>query len=258
MKYDSLEKFIDGEKNKFNYFNEYIKETISLYIKIKNTIIQDDDSSLSNIKWKNIKALLAYNLFLVNELLTNIILKNHITMFSLTRIIIENIYTLCYLNSSSETINEIYFDYYDLQIMNVWGEEKIAKYQEKYNVKINKNKTKQWIEQINNKSKYIGFRFIKEEVEKLNIKQLNYMYDWYKQNSSFIHTDIGSSKLNISLVLDENEDYIKFEYFTLVFIVEELEILIKIVGNYIKINKEEMSEIKRSIEEFNEKIKGVI
>lgn len=196
MKYDSLEKFIDGEKNKFNYFNEYIKETISLYIKIKNTIIQDDDSSLSNIKWKNIKTLLAYNLFLVNELLTNIILKNHITMFSLTRIIIENIYTLCYLNSSSETIN----DYYDLQIMNVWGEEKIAKYQEKYNVKINKNKTKQWIEQIKNKSKYIGFRFIKEEVK----------------------------------------------------------ILIKIVGNYIKINKEEMSKIKRSIEEFNEKIKGVI
>ena len=28
MKYDSLEKFIDGEKNKFNYFNEYIKEII--------------------------------------------------------------------------------------------------------------------------------------------------------------------------------------------------------------------------------------
>ena len=258
MKYDSLEKFINGEKNKFNSFNEHIREAISLYIKIKNVIIQNDDSSISNIKWKNIKTLLANNLFLVNEMLINIILKNHITMFSLTRIIIENIYTLCYLNSSSKTINEIYFDYNDLQIMNVWREEKITKYQKKYNVKINKNKTKQWIEQINGNSKYKGFRYIKEEVEKLNIKQLNYMYNWYKQNSSFIHSDIGSSKVNVSLVLAEDDNYIKFEYTTLFFIVKELEMLIKIVGNYIKINKEEMNEIKRSIEEFNENIKGVI
>lgn len=258
MKYDSLEEFINGEKNKFDSFNEHIKETISLYIKIKNVIIQNDDTTLSNIKWKNIKTLLANNLFLVNEILTNIILKNYITMFSLTRIIIENIYTLCYLNSSSDVINEIFFDYYDLQIMNEWREEKIIKYQEKYNVIINKNKTNQWIEQISKGSKYKGFRYIKEEVKKLNIRQLNYMYNWYKQNSSFIHSDIGSSKLNISLVLVEDDNYIKFEYFTLVFIVEELEELIKIASDYIKINEEEMKEINRSIEGFYKKIKGVI
>lgn len=258
MKYDSLEEFINGEKNKFDSFNEHIKETISLYIKIKNAIIQNDDTSLSNIKWKNIKVLLANNLFLVNELITNIILKNYIVMFSLTRTIIENIYTLCYLNSSSEAINEIFFDYYDLQIMNEWSKEKIIKYQEKYNVKINKNKTKQWIEQISKDSKYKGFRYIKEEVEKLNIRQLNYMYNWYKQNSSFIHSDIGSSKVNISLVLAEDDNYIKFEYFTLVFIVEELEELTKIASDYIKINEEEMKEINRSIEVFYKKIKGVI
>lgn len=258
MKYDSLEEFINGEKNKFDSFNEHIKETISLYIKIKNVIIQNDDTTLSNIKWKNIKTLLANNLFLVNEILTNIILKNYITMFSLTRIIIENIYTLCYLNSSSDVINEIFFDYYELQIMNEWREEKIIKYQEKYNVIINKNKTKQWIEQISKGSKYKGFRYIKEEVKKLNIRQLNYMYNWYKQNSSFIHSDIGSSKLNISLVLAEDDNYIKFEYFTLVFIVEELEELIKIASDYIKINEEEMKEINRSIEGFYKKIKGVI
>lgn len=257
MKYNSLEEFIDGEKNKFYYFNEYTKETISLYIEIKNTITQNN-KLLSNIKWKNIKVLLANNLFLVNELLTNIILKNYIAMFSLTRIIIENIYTLFYLNSSSEAINEIYSDYYDLQIMNVWSEERIAKYQKKYNVKINKNKTKQWIEQISNGSIYKGFRYIKEEVEKLNIKRLNYMYDWYKQNSSFIHSDIGSSKVNISFVLGEDDNYIKFEYTTLIFIVEELEELIKVISDYIKINEEEMKEINRSIEVFYKKIKGVI
>ena len=44
-----------------------------------------------------------------------------------------------------------------------FSEEKIKKYEEKYSVKINRRKDKQWIEQIRDSKNANGFNYIKEK-----------------------------------------------------------------------------------------------
>lgn len=186
-------------------------------------------------------------MFLIHELLINIVHKNYISSFSLIRTIIENLYIIAFLKNSSDYVNQIYYEYSQLCLINIWDDAKVLAYENKYSVKINKKYDKQWIEQIKKKSGYNGFSYIKNEVNKTG---KNYFDDWYKQNSNFIHSSISATRLNVSLFLDDDNKYSKFIYHFLSFIVYELLELFKLNEEYLSCNKNEKYNLLKKIETF--------
>ncbi len=250
--YNNYDEFINLMTDSFaksdNRLNN-LREVFNIFVQVRN-IMRYSDNLNDCYKIKNIKFLTANNLFLIHELLVNIVLKNYISVFSLIRILIENMYTMTFLKNTSNMINEIYSDYNDLCTFNIWNDEKIEKYEKKYSVTIKKNKSKQWIDQIKGKSNYNGFSYIIHEVNSL---KKEFYSNWYSWHSYFIHSSISATRLNISLFLDDNDNYVQFKNDFLDFIVCDLHRLYEINEDYLDISLEQKRETIEAINEFYEK-----
>ena len=228
---------VEDEKFK-NVFEIFLDEV---------SVFKYDNKFEKEQKYNNIVLLTLYNIFTINELLSNILLKNYISIFSLTRVLIENYYYLYFLKNSSEKINEVYYDYNQLKFINIWDEEKIKMYEEKYSVKINRRKDKQWIEQIRDSKNANGFNYIKEKVENLGE---TFYYDWYKSNSNFIHSSLPASKLNISLFLDDDNKYKQFIDDILHFLVNDIHKVFLINEDYLLFDEDNIEKRKLLIEKI--------
>lgn len=245
--YNDCNELVNLLKNDLVSIDKRIQEAVDIFIQTRNIMKYSDDLENSS-KIRNIQLLTTNNLFMIHELLINIILKNYISSFSLIRVLIENIYTIIFLKNSSEDINEVYYDYSNLCMIGVWDEEKIVRYELKYSVKINKNKDKQWIDQIKGNSRFNGFSYIKDKVHMLG---KTHYYDWYKTHSSFIHSSLSATRLNISLFLDDDK-FIQFRYDFLFFIVNDLLEVFKNNEDYLKCDIEQKNVLIKKILKFFE------
>ena len=202
--YNDYKDFKQIITNNIDDQDENVKIAVEIFATARN-LFKYKEKYLSDRtnKIDNVMQLSIYNLFLVNELLSNIAINNYISCFSLIRIIIENINILYFLKNSNDEINNIYYDYNKLRFINIWDDQKIKEYEDKYSLKINKNKDKQWIEQAF-KQKNKGYNYIKKCNKN---KGFDFFDGWYKSNCNFIHSSISASQLNTSLFLDDQKKY---------------------------------------------------
>lgn len=139
---------------------------------------------------------------IIDEIIDNIVIKNLNASLVLQRILIENIFTLKYLQDSDEYINKLYYNYNLICYNGIIREDNKKKFEKEYGIVIDKYTGYQWVKianKHNNYKKGIGFKSIMEQV-KLKNDVFRYLYE---SDSHFIHPSLSGIDFSINKVANE-------------------------------------------------------
>lgn len=199
-----INEYLNLNSNSFREENIKNKDVIQLYEIFIYLIDNLQFTEFYSYKRENTQRLCAHIYTLFKEVVDNLILKNYNSMFSITRIILENYMFLLFLNNQNEDNNEFFYDFSETRTFFVLNNDKINKFNNKYNVILDTDNPTVWIKYINKKNKFKsknnngnGILSIAEQIDKV-------WGDLYCFHCNFSHASYTS--LQFKLFYNDNKN----------------------------------------------------